>query len=142
MVELGAEVYYFSGISDSEVVSELSIAGEWGILVEMPPAPWTDSMYRELEDLALRRGFTPVIAHVDRYISPLRTHGIPKRLAQLPVLVQANAHFFTGKLTRLGQLPLGRQPVSKQLQRLLFGHMDMTAGSFQLHKQILHHRIY
>lgn len=94
VVELGAEVYYFSGISDSEVISELSISGERGILVEMPPAPWTDSMYRELEGIYVKRGITPIIAHVDRYIAPLRTYGIPRRLAELPVLVQANAEFF------------------------------------------------
>ncbi len=99
VVELGAEVYYFSGISDSEVVSELSIAGEWGILVEMPPAPWTDSMYREIEGIYVKQGITPIIAHVDRYIAPFRTHGIPRRLAELPVLVQANAEFFLQRST-------------------------------------------
>ena len=99
LVELGAEVYYFSGISDSEVISELSIAGEWGILIEMPPAPWTDSMYREIEGIYVKRGITPIIAHVDRYIAPFRTHGIPRRLAELPVLVQANAEFFLQRST-------------------------------------------
>ena len=36
----------------------------------------------------------PIIAHVDRYIRPLRTYGIPRRLEELGVLVQANANFF------------------------------------------------
>ena len=40
-----------------------------------------------------------MIAHVDRYIRPLHTHGIPKRLEQLPVLVQANGEFFLEKAT-------------------------------------------
>jgi protein-tyrosine phosphatase len=36
---------------------------------------------------------------VDRYIGRFRTYGIPERLEQLPVLVQANAEFFLEKST-------------------------------------------
>jgi len=93
-LSIGAEVYFFRGISDSDVLSELTIDNKRCILIEMPIAPWTDSMYRELEALYVRRGLIPVVAHVDRYISPFRTYGIPKRLEELPVLVQANAEFF------------------------------------------------
>ena len=56
-------------------------------------------MYRELEGLYIRQNLLPIIAHVDRYIAPLRTHGIPQQLAQLPVLVQANADFFLKRST-------------------------------------------
>ena len=98
-LSVGAEVYYFSGISDSEGISELTIDQKRCILIEMPPAPWSDSMYRELEQIWLKWGITPIIAHVDRYISRFHTHGIPKRLAQLPVIVQANAEFFLQKST-------------------------------------------
>lgn len=90
----GAEVYFFSGISDSDILPQLTMAQKCCILIEMPPAPWTDSMYRELEQIWLKWSTTPIIAHVDRYIRPFRTFGIPERLAQLPVLVQANADFF------------------------------------------------
>lgn len=93
-VELGAEVHYYPGISDSEILPELTIAETNYILVEMPASPWTETMYREIEGIYAKQGITPVIAHVDRYIAPLRTHGIPRRLAELPVLVQANAEFF------------------------------------------------
>jgi protein-tyrosine phosphatase len=51
-------------------------------------------MYRELADIREKRGFIPVIAHVDRYIGRFRTFGIPEKLRELPVLVQANASFF------------------------------------------------
>lgn len=98
-LEVGAEVYFFPGISDSERLSELTIGGKRCILLEMPPSPWTESMYREMEQIWLKRGITPVIAHVDRYIGPLRTHRIPERLAELPVLVQANASFFLKQST-------------------------------------------
>lgn len=99
-LSLGAEVYYFSGISDSEVLSRLTIDKKRFILLEMPQSPWTDSMYREIEQIWVKQGITPVIAHVDRYISPFRTHRIPERLQDLPVLVQANASFFLKASTR------------------------------------------
>lgn len=91
---VGAEVYFFPGISECDAINELTIAGKRFILIEMPESPWTPGMLRELEDIRFRYGITPVIAHVDRYIAPFRTHGIPEQLEQLPVLVQANANFF------------------------------------------------
>lgn len=97
---LGAEVHYFPGISHCDALGELTIDGKRCILIEMPPSPWTDSMYRELEGIHRKQNLIPVIAHVDRYIHPLRTHRIPQRLAELPVLVQANAEFFLQRRTR------------------------------------------
>lgn len=98
-VSVGAEVYFFHGMSDSDILPQLTIAKKRCILIEMPPAPWTESMYRELEQVWLKWEITPVVAHVDRYISPMRTHHIPERLAELPVLVQANASFFLHSMT-------------------------------------------
>lgn len=99
-IELAAEIYFFSGISDSEVLSQLTIGQKRCILLEMPHSPWTDSMYRELEGICVKQGLTPVIAHVDRYIRPFKSYGIPERLKELPVLVQANAEFFLSSSTR------------------------------------------
>ena len=93
-LSIGAEVSFFPGISESDVAEKLTIDGKNGILIEMPASPWTDAMYRELERLAVRRGLTPIIAHVERYMGRFRTFGIPERLAELPVLVQANADSF------------------------------------------------
>ena len=98
-LSIGAEVHFFSGISESDVLSQLTIDSKSCILLEMPQSPWTEAMYRELEQIPARQGITPVIAHVDRYIGPFRTHGIPERLAELPVLVQANASFFLQRST-------------------------------------------
>ena len=99
-LSVGAEVYFFRGISESDFLPQLTIRGKRCILIEMPAAPWSDSMYRELEAIWCRRGITPVIAHIDRYIRPFRTYKIPERLAQMPVLVQANASFFLESRTR------------------------------------------
>lgn len=98
-LSVGAEVYYFRGISDSDFLDQLKFKGCNCIMVEMPQSSWSESMYQELEAIHHRRGILPIVAHVDRYIAPLRTHGIPERLAKLPVLVQANADFFQRKST-------------------------------------------
>ena len=97
----GAEVYYFRGISDSELISKLTIDKERkkAILLEMPQIPWTDSMYREMEGIYKKRGLIPVIAHVDRYIKAFKSFADMKRLSEMPVLLQANADFFINPLT-------------------------------------------
>lgn len=91
---VGAEVHYFRGMSDSDLLSQLTIGGKSYIIIEMPAPPWTPSMYEELQRIYERRDIVPIIAHVDRYIAPLRTFGIPEKLENCPVLVQANADFF------------------------------------------------
>lgn len=97
---VGAEVHFFPGISHSDLLPHLTIAGKKCILIEMPGSPWTESMYRELENIFLKQDLLPIVAHVDRYISRFRTYGIPEHLGDLPVLVQANASFFLNRSTR------------------------------------------
>jgi len=99
-ITVGAEVYFFSGISDSELIKALTFEGKRCILIEMPQSPWKESHYRELEGIYTKHGLTPIVAHVDRYIRPFHTYGIPEQLEQLPVAVQANASFFLNSRTR------------------------------------------
>lgn len=112
-LSVGAEVHFFRGISQSDVIDKLTIDATPYVMIEMPTENWTESMYRELEELSRYRGIIPIIAHVDRYISPFHTHGIPERLSQMPVVVQANANFFLDagkglafKMLRKGQIHL------------------------------------
>ena len=93
-IEIGAEVHFFRGISDSEFLPELTITNKRFILIEMPDSDWSESMYSELESIYYQRGITPIIAHIDRYISPFRTKKISEKFSKMPVLVQANASFF------------------------------------------------
>lgn len=98
-VTVGAEVHFFRGMSESDFLPQLTIRGKSCILIEMPHGPWPEEIYRELEAVWVKHGLTPIVAHVDRYIGPFRTHKIPERLAELPVLVQANAEFFLNGFT-------------------------------------------
>lgn len=108
-LSVGAEVYFFQGISDCDVLKELTIGDSSCVLLEMPESSWTESMYREMERIWRRQDLLPVIAHVDRYISPLRDHGIPDRLEKLPVMVQANAGFFLRGTTSRMAMKMLRQ---------------------------------
>lgn len=105
---VGAEVYYYRGISESDALPGLTIGKNKCILIEMPMAPWTDQMYRELADIYEKQGLVPIIAHIDRYIRPMHTSGIPQKLEQLPVCVQANAEPFMHHSTRRMMLRLLR----------------------------------
>ena len=96
---VGAEVAYYLGMSQSEELPLLAIEGTDCILIEMPPAPWPKYVWRDLRAIREEWGLMPIIAHVDRYIRPLRTYGIPRRLEELGVLVQANANFFIRRET-------------------------------------------
>ena len=98
-LSVGAEVYFFQGISDSELINRLTFDKKRCILIEMTQDPWEESDMKELAGIAEKQQLIPIVAHVDRYIRPFRTGGIPERLAQLPVLVQANASFFLHPLT-------------------------------------------
>ena len=98
-VILGAEVYYFSGISDSDQLHRLTTGQKRYIMLEMSTVPWTQNMYQEMENIYTKHGITPIIAHIDRYISPLRHRQILDRLEDLPVLVQANSDFFLRPMT-------------------------------------------
>lgn len=100
LLSVGAEVHYFSGIGDADILPELAIDHGRYVLIEMPMRHWTDNMYRELEKIHEHFGLIPIVAHVDRYIGPMQTFGIPERLMELPVLVQANADFFQRFFTR------------------------------------------
>ncbi len=98
-VSLGAEVYFYYGMSQSEALHQLTIEDKRCILLEMPHAPWTESMFQEIAAIKSRLGLTPIIAHIDRYVAPFRTFHIPERLEELPVYVQANGDFFLRKST-------------------------------------------
>lgn len=108
-VELGAEVRFFSGMSNCDKLSQLTIGKKQCILIEMPEISWTEKMYRELEEIYTKQGLTPIIAHIDRYIRRFAYRRVVQELEQLPVLIQANAEFFLERRTAGLALRLLRQ---------------------------------
>lgn len=114
-LRIGAEVHYFDGISDCDALEALAIEGTSLIMVEMPAAPWPRRSFEELLEIHQKWGLTPVIAHLDRYITPLRSFGIPRRLAELPVLVQINTRSLLRPSTRAMALKLLRSGCARLL---------------------------
>ncbi len=66
-VHLGAEVYYWSGISRADELPTLCIEGTNVLLLEMPFKTWTDRMKNEVASIARDGYITVVMAHIDRY---------------------------------------------------------------------------
>lgn len=94
LLSVGAEVYYFRGISDSAFLRDVAISGTRSVMIEMPSVKWTDSMYRDLEDIYHKQGLIPILAHIDRYIGTFSFDGIFEKLLGMPVYVQLNAEAF------------------------------------------------
>ena len=98
-VRIGAEVGYFSGISRADALLDLRIEDTKLLLLEMPMCPWSDNMLDELVYLAGSTQIQPVLAHIDRYIK-FQSEKTIDILVSGGVLIQANASFFTGFMTR------------------------------------------
>lgn len=106
---LGAEVYYYQGMSESSCLLDLCIGASRYLLVEMPPAPWPESAYAELRAIYRKQGIIPIIAHIDRYIGPFRTFNIPDKLADMHVFVQMNASALNRKMNAKLMIKLIKQ---------------------------------
>lgn len=94
---LGAEVYYFNGISQWDGLKKMCIGDTKYILLEMPIGKWTDRMYDEIEDIYRLQGLIPIIAHLDRYINIFNAKSILSHLDGMNIVIQANGSFFTDK---------------------------------------------
>ena len=97
---LGAEVYYFKGISQWDGLRDFAIENTNYLLLEMPVVKWDSRMYDDIYDIYRSQGLVPIIAHLDRYINIFNANKIVKKLDELPVVIQANSSFFLEKSTR------------------------------------------
>ena len=93
-IHLGAEVYYFPGISDCEEIIPLALGDLSMILVEPPVTSFSAAMLDEIEAIERNLGLVPVLAHLDRYCRLLRDYSLFQVMAQRRILVQVNASFF------------------------------------------------
>ena len=99
-ISVGAEVYFFEGISDCEFLSEMAVDGTDCVMIEMPMKQWSDRNLQELVGIRQKQKLTPIIAHLDRYVKPFQGRKLFERILSLPVLVQVNASFFINRRTR------------------------------------------
>lgn len=90
-IHVGAEVYYFSGISEARMLPDLCIGDSSLIMIEMPFAQWTKEMYEDIKNIIERRKLTVILAHVERYYAYQKRKKIWKQMLKLPVYFQINA---------------------------------------------------
>lgn len=89
-IYIGAEVAFFHGISRMEQLEALCIEGTKLLLLEMPFGTWSQETLREVERICTR-GVTPIIAHLDRYLTFHKHHkAVLEELTELPLYVQIN----------------------------------------------------
>lgn len=106
---LGAEIAYFDGLSGSEVPEKLQIGDTGLVLVEMPFAPWTQRIIREVCQIPVMTGLIPVLAHVDRYRRPDQLPKFCDELLENGNLFQCNAEAFLPRWDRRWALQMLRQ---------------------------------
>jgi len=96
---LGAEVSFFRGIGHADRITQLCITGTKALLLEMPFSQWGRGEISELHQV-LGRGITPIIAHVERYLSFQKDLTAFNEIINLPILLQINAEALLQRKTR------------------------------------------
>ncbi len=92
-IYLGAEVYYYTGISHTEDLQSLCVENTNVLLLEMPFHKWDDRMINEVISLAQDTDLTILLAHIDRYLS-WQSNDTWDTLVENGVLFQVNASAF------------------------------------------------
>lgn len=95
----GAEVKYYTGISNLPDLETLTVENTNLLLLEMPYESWTGYTLGELFVLAGMSEFKIMLAHIDRYLG-LQKREVIDKLSDAGILFQANASFFTGFFNR------------------------------------------
>lgn len=87
---LGAEVAYYSGISEEKNLHQLCVEGTNTLLLEMPYSDWNSFQIDEVMSLALDFGFNVVLVHPERLTTGMNRRWL-QRLYSLPMQVNAGA---------------------------------------------------
>ena len=101
-VRLGAEVH-FTGINvpEYEELCKLAIEGTTYLMLELPfTTKWTRELTEKIADFAYETGYTPIIAHVERYNEVLKKPALVNELVDMGCLIQVNAQSFLDKKTK------------------------------------------
>lgn len=94
-----AEVRIYAGLWQEPQLSKLCVGESRKLLLEMPYDRWSDWMFNEIYSL-IAKGYTPVMAHVERYVDMIPLKIIENALLGLEVLVQCNADFVSDRAAR------------------------------------------
>lgn len=104
---LGAEVFFFPSVCKMEELPLLKLQNTDFVLLEMPMAPWSDYIVRELTELVNYSDIKIVIAHIERAMG-YQKKGTLETLLDNGILLQSNASFFNLRKTRRKALKMFR----------------------------------
>ena len=100
----GAEVAYFTGISEAPGLSGLCIEGTSALLLEMPFSQWDKDVYQEVKKMVEKRKLTLILAHIERHYGYQKNREVWDRVFELPLYAQMNAEtFLNWKKRRTGR---------------------------------------
>lgn len=88
---LGAEVAYYSGISEEKELEKLCLEGTRTLLLEMPYGEWNSFQIGEVMSLAWDFGFDVVLVHPERLVAGNNNYRWLEKLYDLPMQVNAGA---------------------------------------------------
>ena len=98
----GAEVL-MTGVNDptDEALCALAVEGTKCVLMEFPfDTKWSERLFERVSDFIADTGYTPVIAHVERYAEALRNPSVVTFLARMGCYIQLNTRAFLDKESR------------------------------------------
>ena len=98
-LRIGAEVYFYRGMSQTEELREMVLEGTDLLLVEMPFEAWSRGMLDELRQLRAIQKVQVVLAHVERYFQRENDPLIDEAMAD-GFLIQCNAEAFRPHFAR------------------------------------------
>lgn len=99
---LGAEIH-FTGVNkpDYDGLCSLALEGTKYLLLELPfTTAWTASLVESLGELISETGYTPIIAHVERYAEVQKNPALASVFANMGCLLQVNTQAFLDKKER------------------------------------------
>lgn len=99
-VHIGAEVYFFNGISSYDKLDLLTIDNTNCILIEMPFAKWNIKILDEIDSIINKRKLNVIIAHIERYLDMQKGTNNINELLSLNPFVQMNGEYINNIFTR------------------------------------------
>lgn len=108
-IKLGAEVYFFDGISRYEGLHDLCLEGTNLLLLEMPFHPWTSRMIDEVSVISSTTGIMPVAAHIERYLDQPRS--LVNAFLDLDIFIQSNGEAVLERATSRKALKMWKKGI-------------------------------
>jgi len=94
-ISLGAEVYIEQRLCEEILLPELTLAGSDYILLEPPYSSYKSWIEDEIHNVIYGYKLTPVIAHIERYLSWYSKNDIERLLNIEGIVLQVNAEAFS-----------------------------------------------